>query len=305
MSGDPKPIVVGVDGSASALRAVGWAAAEARRRHVLLSLVHVVDEAPLAAVRFVPRYDEVVRIASMRGRRLLRQARDLARQAEPTVAQSEHLLRGTVSGWLRTESEDASLLVLGTEPAGAIGRLVAGSVAIDLAAHASCPVVLVRSHVAEDEPPETGPIVVGVAGTPASEAALAFAFEEAALRRTGLVVVHSLDDRLLVTLFEEGKRQLDHTAVEKHEDQALADRLAGWREKYPDVSVDRIVVRGRPATRLLDLADRAQLLVVGGRGRGGFTGLLFGSTSQDVLSRALCPVVVVRDYEDSGTPPRG
>ncbi|MFE0020821.1 universal stress protein [Amycolatopsis sp. NPDC059021] len=290
-----EPVVVGVDGSASALRAVRWAAAEAHRRYAALRLVHVVDEAPLAAVRFVPRYDEIVRIAGMRGRRMLAQAGELARQAEPTVAQSEQLLRGTVTGRLRAESEAAGLLVLGTETIGTLGRLAAGSVTVDLAAHASCPVVLVRPHVAEEEPPESGPVVVGVAGTPASEAALAFAFEEAASRKTGLVVVHSWDDRLLASLFEESHERLDHAAVDEHERDLLGGRLADWTGKYPDVAVERVVVRGRPASRLLDFADRAQLLVVGSRGWSGFTGLLFGSTSQDVLSRALCPVAVVRD----------
>jgi nucleotide-binding universal stress UspA family protein len=74
----------------------------------------------------------------------------------------------------------------------------------------------------------------------------------------------------------------------------LAERLAGWGEKYPDVRVQRVVTRDRPARALVDESRRAQLVVVGSRGRGAAAGLLLGSVSHAVLYRAHCSVAVVR-----------
>jgi nucleotide-binding universal stress UspA family protein len=74
----------------------------------------------------------------------------------------------------------------------------------------------------------------------------------------------------------------------------LAERLAGWGEKYPDVRVQRLVMRDRPSRALVEQSMRAQLVVVGTRGRGGIAGLLLGSVSHAVLQRAHCPVAVVR-----------
>jgi hypothetical protein len=78
------------------------------------------------------------------------------------------------------------------------------------------------------------------------------------------------------------------------EREVLAERLAGWSEKYPEVSVRRLVVRDRPARALVEESGRAQLVVVGARGRGGFRGMLLGSVSQALLHHSHCPVAVVR-----------
>jgi nucleotide-binding universal stress UspA family protein len=86
----------------------------------------------------------------------------------------------------------------------------------------------------------------------------------------------------------------DWPIIEDDERRLLAQRLAGWPEKYPDVHVDRVVTEGRPAHSVLRAAVDAQLVVVGSRGRGGFAGLLLGSTSHALLHHAPCPVVVVR-----------
>jgi nucleotide-binding universal stress UspA family protein len=76
--------------------------------------------------------------------------------------------------------------------------------------------------------------------------------------------------------------------------EALAERLAGWQEDYPDVSVDRRLVYGDAAAQLIDASDSAQLAVVGSHGHGGFAGMLLGSVSSAVVQAARVPVIVAR-----------
>jgi nucleotide-binding universal stress UspA family protein len=132
---------------------------------------------------------------------------------------------------------------------------------------------------------------VGVDGSPLSAAALAYAYEAAAYRRVPLVAVHTWWDQPIDAVVAAG---VEWTAVQAEEQRLLAQRLAGWCQKYPDVLVRRVVARARPAHALLAEAPAAQLVVVGARGRGGFAGIVLGSTSRQVLHHARCPVVVAR-----------
>lgn len=287
-------VVVGVDGASAMPQAVRWAAEEANRRGRPLRLVHATDELSLNYPHVMPTSEDLRGVLRVRGQRLLRTARDAAREAAPGIEPELVLGREGPAATLLEASRTATLLVLATPGLRPLGRFVAGSVSIALAAHASCPVALVRGHVAEDAPPTDGPVVVGIDGSPASEEAVAAAFEEASWRNAPLVAVHTWDDAFLATVFEETHWPLDQSAIDEREREVLGERLAGWQEKYPDVAVERVVTRGRPASALLDLADGAQLIVVGSRGRGGFAGMLLGSTSQAVMSYALCPVLVAR-----------
>ena len=138
--------------------------------------------------------------------------------------------------------------------------------------------------------------MVGIDGSPVSEAALAFAFDAAATRGVGLVAVHAwsptaIDDALAPSM--------DWDAVTVEEDAVLAERLAGWGQKYPQVAVRRTVVRDGAVQALVDASREAQLVVVGSRGRGNATGLLLGSVSHGVLHAAHCPVAIVRPGTDS------
>jgi nucleotide-binding universal stress UspA family protein len=133
-----------------------------------------------------------------------------------------------------------------------------------------------------------------VDGTPTGESAIAFAFVEASARGTDLVAVHTWTDLLLETAFAGAAAQLDFSVLAQQAEEVLGERLAGWQEKYPDVPVTRHVSRERASHALLRHAEDARLLVVGSRGRGGFRGLLLGSTSQHMLHHAPCPVAVVR-----------
>jgi nucleotide-binding universal stress UspA family protein len=191
---------------------------------------------------------------------------------------------------LQAESTRAELVVLGDRGLGGFTGLLIGSVATGLSAHASCPVVVVRGPEPDGAVPRQEPVVVGIDGSPLSEAAVAFAFEAAARRRVPLVAVHAWRDLLVDPTLAP---LVDWDAAEVDEREVLAERLAGWGGTYSDVAVRRLVVRDRPARALVDESRRAQLVVVGSRGRGGFTGLLLGSVSQALVHHAHCPVAVV------------
>ncbi|MBE1495676.1 nucleotide-binding universal stress UspA family protein [Amycolatopsis lexingtonensis] len=273
-------LVVGVDGSAGALTAVRWAARVARERNLGLRLVHALPELPAPYPRADPTYEQLLEAAAGQGRSVLAEAREVAADISvKTVLRPERPADALVA-----ESRDARMFVLGTPGLRPLGRFLLGSVTVALTAHAHCPVALIRPHAGEDEPPAQGPVVVGVDGSPASEEAIATAFEEASWRRARLIAVHCRHDGW----WDAGEPAGEYAR------ELLAQRLAGWQEKFPDVVVDREVVTGRPAERLLDFADRAQLLVAGSRGRGGISGLALGSTSQALMSYALCPVLVAR-----------
>ncbi|QFU89630.1 universal stress protein [Amycolatopsis sp. YIM 10] len=287
-------VVVGIDETAPSMNAVRWAASLAAQRNRELRLVHVVDDIMLTLPRSLPTQENLHDVVLARGHRLLAKARDAAREVAPEVRLHVELARGRAVDVLRRESETARLLVLGTPGLRPLGRFLVGSVTIALAAHAACPVAVVRPHAADDLPPADGPVVVGVDGSASSEQAIGLAFEEASWRGAPLVALHSWDEPFVAAIFEEARLLLDRPMVEAHEREVLSQRLAGWQEKFPEVHVDPMVARGSASERLLDYADRAQLLVVGSRGRGGLSGMLLGSTSQTVLSYALCPVIVAR-----------
>jgi nucleotide-binding universal stress UspA family protein len=285
-----RSVVAGVDGSECALQAVRWAALEAFRRHLPLRLV-IAYSWPAGGVigniglgvdpRVVLRDVAVGHLAA---------AADVATRVAPDVDVEQVDVVGFAVPVLQAESTRAELVVLGDRGLGGFTGLLVGSVAVELAAHASCPVVVARGPEPDDAAPRPEPVVVGIDGSPLSDAAVAFAFEVASVRRVPLVAVHAWRDLLVDPTMAP---LIDWDAVQADEGEVLAERLSGWGEKYPDVSVRRLVVRDRPARALVDESGRAQLVVVGSRGRGGFTGLLLGSVSQALLHHAHCPVAVV------------
>ncbi len=154
--------------------------------------------------------------------------------------------------------------------------------------------VVVRGPTPDSPPPQRGPVVVGVDGSPASDRATEFAFAAAAARGVPLVAAHTWTDTSMGTVFGLTGVSVDWESLLGEEERALADHLAVWQSRYPQVEVRALVTVERPVRTLLEQSAGAQLLVVGSRGRGGFAGMLLGSTSQAVLHHALCPVAVVR-----------
>jgi nucleotide-binding universal stress UspA family protein len=285
------PVVAGVDGSECGLAAVRWAAAEAARRHRPLRLVaaHAWPAGGLVGDPGLGVDPAAVLREVVLGH--LDVAAGVAEQVAPDVAVQQVEVTGHAVPVLQVESARAELVVLGDRGLGGFTGLLIGSVAVGLAAHATCPVVVVRGPGPDLRlsPPE--PVVVGVDGSPTSEAAVAFAFEAAALREVPLVAVHVWRDPVVDPTMA---ALVDWDALESDERVVLAERLAGWSAKYPDVPVRRLLARDHPARALIAESGRAQLVVVGSRGRGGVRGMLLGSVSQALLHHAHCPVAVVR-----------
>jgi nucleotide-binding universal stress UspA family protein len=286
-------VVVGVDGSWSALQAVRWAAREAGRRNALLRLVHVCHLAPVRHPKQIAPPPEYHAAVLEEGRHWLKEADEAARRAVPGIAVVTVLHDGTPADVLITESRTAQLMVLGSRGLGGFISLLVGSVAVALSAHGHCPVVVMLSSTV-DESPQEGPIVVGVDGSELSDAALTFAFEAAAARDVPLVAVHTWQDVEMAGAWTLLPGTVDWDWLQSEEEDRLGERIVSWREKFPQVELRTFVVRGRPAPTLLEHAAGAQLIVVGSRGRGAFTGVGLGSVSQTLLHHAECPVAVAR-----------
>ena len=139
--------------------------------------------------------------------------------------------------------------------------------------------------------PSRLPVLVGIDGSPASELATAIAFDEASFRGVDLLALHAWTDSDTSRVLCKEWSTLQSRAAE-----ILAERLAGWQERYPDVTVHRRLVFDRPARHLLDESESAQLVVVGSHGRGGFAGMLLGSVSTAVVHAARTPVIVARQH---------
>ena len=296
MTSQRKPaVVVGVDGSATALHAVGWAAERANRAGLPLRLLHAYH-LPLGFPSGVTEEESILNVLRGEGRRWLGEARDLATMVVPGLdVESELVAMPTTTGLVR-ESDHASVLVLGNRGHNALTNVLLGSTSLALASHANCPVVLVRNG-ADGAPSGNGPVVVGVDGTQVSEAAVAFAFAEAAAAGATLVAVHAYGESVFDAALIDGGADamtVDWQRQRELAEASLGERLAGWQEKYPEVHVEREVVHDRPTRALRRCARTARLVVVGRRGRGGFRDLVLGSTSQQLLHHAPCPVAVVR-----------
>jgi nucleotide-binding universal stress UspA family protein len=272
------PVVVGVDRSPSAWHAAQWAAVEAMRRRVSLTVVHALpvdggsDDAP------PPWLDRVLA--------------DVRQHAGVEV--DVRVQAGTPTSLLLDHAREAALLVVGGWGADAYPGMLAGSVALALVTHARCPVAVVRGKTPEAAPASNGPVVVGVDGSPAGDAALDEAFDIAAGWDARLVAVHTWSDAVPGARGEVVRLQGDWSMLAARAEELLAQRLAPRQEAHPGVTVESRVLPDRPVRALLEEAEAARLLVVGHRGQGGFTGMLLGSTSQVLVQYAPCPILVIR-----------
>ncbi|GAA5103166.1 universal stress protein [Haloechinothrix salitolerans] len=288
------PVVVGVDGSEPALRAVRWAAREAAGHGVGLRVVHAIGVPEFFPGGAISPSTELFHLLEQDSENVLRDAESAAAEAAPGIEVSAESTTDPPVIALIEASSSARSIVLGESGRGTFTGVLLGSTTITLAAHAHCPVIAVRGDVDRAD----APVVVGVDGSELSEHALGCAFEQAAYRGVRLVAMHAYTDSDAKAVFSETRMAHDWEPLDQAEERVLAERLAGWTERYPDVTVERDLVRSKPRERLLEWSESACLVVVGSRGRGGFSGLLLGSTSQALLHHARCPVLVVRAHPE-------
>jgi nucleotide-binding universal stress UspA family protein len=220
-------------------------------------------------------------------------AAEEARRAVPELAVSADVLRGDPVDALLDAGLGAEVLVVGSRGRGAVAGLVLGSVSSAVAARAACPTVVVRGTRA---PATHDPVIVGIDGTRSGETAVGFAFAAADRDGVPLVAVHVWqdlhDDPEWWSMLDDDVSPSAEETPDLPEAELLAERLAGWSSKFPDVDVLRVMPEGWPVSALVARSDHARLLVVGSHRRRGLERIV-GSVGQAVLRRASCPVAVV------------
>lgn len=289
-------IIVGVDGSPQSEAAVRWAVAEAVMRNEQLRIVHVL---PLiggwtgVGLSGTPLAEETLQWQQEEAQQLVENAVRVARDCvggDALRISGDTLQINTETSIVPSLvdlTKQARMIVVGNSGQGVLSRTLLGSVSTALIHHAHCPVAVVHGEVSPEQ--VNAPIVVGVDGSPASERATELAFEEASWRHVELVALHAWSDAEWP-----GHAPISWSGVTADAEVTLAERLAGWQERYPDVVVRRIVVPNQPARHLLAESESAQLVVLGSHGRGGFAGMLLGSVSSAVVHGSRTPVIVAR-----------
>ncbi|WP_433357798.1 universal stress protein [Micromonospora saelicesensis] len=283
-----RPVVVGVDGSPSSLVAAEHAARAAVLRSRPLLLVHGYLHPSGYGVPLNP-YDLGVPAPSEEAQQMLERTAAELTGRWPGLAVEVRQVLGGPGATMIEESRRAELVVVGSRGLGGFAGLLLGSVGTQVAAHAHCPVLVVRPD--EQPIPVDGPVLVGVDGSESSRLAVGLGAGEAALRDVPLVLVHvgpSDGDRAVPEEIEESQAAYQAEAV-----RLLADASTLVRAEHPDLVVREHPVRAAGAAQgLIEASGTASLLVVGTRGRAGFAGLLLGSVSQAAIQHAHCPVLV-------------
>ncbi|UYP19648.1 universal stress protein [Rhodococcus sp. Z13] len=288
-----KAVVAGVDGSDTAVAAARWAGDLASRLGAPLHLVHSLPpEGIFYSEAAVLIQSQMVQQLEEDGKKLLADATEKVRADHPDLEINSFIGPGPAAKSLLEAAEDARLVVLGATGAGALENFLLGSTVLRVANHAPCPVAVWRGDVNAPLPSDR-PIVVGVDGSELSAAAVGHAFKLASTLDVPLRAVHSwVGDAALGV--GATAALVDWDAVATSESAVLAETLAGLGDQYPEVKVERIIDRGPAAKVLLSHLDDAQLVVVGSHGRGQFRAALLGSTSQNLLHKAPCPVLIAR-----------
>lgn len=280
-----RSVVVGLDGSAESRAAAEWAAGEAKRRGLSLTLVHVLEAVPepLALARFLGGGTQ-----QRWSGRIPREVAEELKPRHPGLDVSVEQVPGRPAEVLNRAAKDAELLVLGSRGLSGIGGFLVGSVGQAVVTQAEQPVVLVRAG----EQAADGPVVLGLDTDHPDDTVIAFAFEAAARRVTPLRVVHAWNPPPYFAYGLPADPELD-AALGKQDAATLAEVLHRWKEKYPAVEVVEESRPGSPAVHLVDASRQASLVVVGRRIRRSPLGAHIGPVTHAALHHATAPVAVV------------
>lgn len=294
-NGTPK-VAVGVDGSATAERALAWAASEAARRGWPLHVVHALDMPLVMSVYAGPTRFPPSEEITEQGQRVLSRAEAHVRELEPDLPVDAVLALEDPAKALLKRTGPEDLLVTGSRGLGAARSALESSVSVRLAARAECPVVVVpESEASATAAPRR--IVVGVDGSDFSRSALDFALREAARVEGGsVVVVHGWRMPLpfdAASPAQSGWSPPDDL-LDQRSQEMVSEMLAHIQDEETEhVGVAVVRMNTDPTDALVDTGATADMIVVGSRGRGSVRGLLLGSVSQGVLHRATVPVTVL------------
>jgi nucleotide-binding universal stress UspA family protein len=280
-------IIAGTDGSDRSVPAIQWAADEAVRRDRVLHIVHTIPW--LYGTPTDPRAGVVPNEEIARGRRTLERAVSVAYEQAAGVTVESELMVGSAAQVLLERARASTMVVVGAHGSGLATRLPIGSTTLQVVMHTAVPAVV----VSETEPGTWQEVIVGVDGGGMEAPAVRFAFEEAALRKARLRAFHAWSHPSSERSGDMQPLVYDRAVVDEEERRMLDHALAALRDEFPHVEVACEAIHGRPARILAGASARADLLVVGTRGRGGFAGLLLGSVSHALLHSAHCPVAVV------------
>ncbi|MDC7121657.1 universal stress protein [Cellulomonas fimi] len=304
-------VLVGLDGSAASLHALDWAAAEAAVRGWGLHLVCAYSLPSFTAASLDGGYAALDDTAIQQGAKAVL-AEASARVSASGVPVTATVQTGDAAGVLVDMSHRVRLAVVGTRGRGGFADRLLGTVSSALPAHAYCPTVVVplrengRALADDAALPAVKPvrrIVVGVDGSPQAERALSYAIAEAAAWGAEVHAVAGVPASSLSGVLAWLPDTVDHDQVLRDVAEGLNVVVDRALADHPDVVVKRHALDGSGAELLTEFSVATDLIVVGSRGRGGFAGLLLGSTSQAVLHHSDCPVMVVtnRCREDERT----
>ncbi|KRC42568.1 MULTISPECIES: universal stress protein [Oerskovia] len=300
-------VLVGVDGSEPSLHALDWAAAYARQVGWPLHVVCSYSLPSFTAASLDGGYAALDDTAIQEGAKaVLAEATQRAEAAG--VRTTAAIATGDAAGVLVELSKDYSLVVVGTRGRGGFTERLLGTVSSALPAHSRCPTVVVplKSGGEGGELPAIQPlkrIVVGVDGSPSADIALRHAIKQARAWSAELVAVAGVPVGAGAGLLAWLPASIDHQQVLDDITEGLNVIVDRHEAENPDVPIKRIVLDGTGAELLTEFSTASDLVVVGSRGRGGFTGLLLGSTSQAVLHHSACPVMVVTKRCEDEKPP--
>lgn len=288
-------VVVAVDGSAASHSAVRWAANTANKRGIPLRLASSYTMPQFLYAEGMVPPQELFDDLQSETMEKVDEARAIAHEVAPELKIGHTIAEGSPIDMLLDMARDVTMIVMGSRGLGGLSGMVMGSVSAAVVSHASCPVVVVREDNTVDESTKYGPVVIGVDGSDVSQKATEIAFAEADARGAELVAVHTwMDMQVQASLAGLSAAQQQWEEVEREQIDMLTERLHPLTERYPDVEVRKVITRDRPVRALVENSEGAQLLVVGSHGRGGFKGMLLGSTSRALLQSAPCPMMVVR-----------
>lgn len=302
-------ILVGVDGSLASLHALDWAIALAGKSDAKITIACSYSLPTFAAASLDGGYAALDDSTIQEGARVvLANAAERVRAANiPVTAQ---IASGDPAGALVELSSDHDLVVVGTRGRSGFAERLLGTVSSALPAHAKCPVIVVPGRgLKEDMPlPSVKPVkrvIVGVDGSAPAHGALHRAVFYSKIWDAELVAVTGVPVSSGAGILSWLPAAVDHEQVLRDIASGLDMIIDAVEEENPGLKIRRIALDGTGAELLTEFSQAADLLVVGSRGRGGFAGLLLGSTSQAVLHHSKCPVLVVNKHCEEKAPSGG